>query len=137
MPHRSLASGLVAFALVSTALPVLAAGHRQKSSSWWGDPAVPAPNHVEMTMEGIQPDLTVSGNISFVLTCTVSSQGVRQVCPEEVLTSAPGGSDSNRNASDGGAELRKFRLGMVAEQAATVKPHATMAMTRLMIGPHH
>src|SRR5438309_6347633 len=69
MPHRSLASGLVAFALVSTALPVLAAGHRQKSSSWWGDPAVPAPNHVEMTMDGIEPDATVSGIISFTLTC--------------------------------------------------------------------
>jgi hypothetical protein len=49
------------------------------------------------------------------------------------LTSAPGGSDSNRNASVGGDELRKFRLGIDAEHAATVKPHATTAMTRLMI----
>jgi hypothetical protein len=71
MPLRSLASGLVALALVSTALPVFAAGYRQKSSSWWGDPAAPAPNHVEMTVEGVQPDITVSGNISFVLTCTL------------------------------------------------------------------
>jgi hypothetical protein len=58
---------------------------------------------------------------------------VRQVCPEEVLTSAPGGSDSNRKASVGGDELRKFRLGIDAEHAATVRPHATTAMTRLMI----
>jgi len=71
MPHRSVASGLIFLALVSIALPVLAAGHKQKSSSWWGDPAVPAPNHVEMTIEGVQPDITVSGNISFVLTCTL------------------------------------------------------------------
>ena len=71
MPHRSVASGLIVLALVSIALPVLAAGHKQKSSSWWGDPAVPPPNHVEMTVEGVQPDITVSGNISFVLTCTL------------------------------------------------------------------
>ena len=71
MPHRSVASGLIVLALVSIALPVLAAGHKQKSSSWWGDPAVPPPNHVEMTIEGVQPDITVSGNISFVLTCTL------------------------------------------------------------------
>ena len=71
MSHRSLASGLTALALASTALPALAAGYTQKSASWWGDPAVPAPNHVEMTVQGVQPDLTVSGNISFVLTCTL------------------------------------------------------------------
>jgi hypothetical protein len=71
MPHCSVASGLIVLALVSIALPVLAAGHKQKSSSWWGDPAVPAPNHVEMTIESVQPDITVSGNISFVLTCTL------------------------------------------------------------------
>jgi hypothetical protein len=29
--------------------------------------------------------------------------------------------------------LRKSRLGIDAEHAATLKPHATMAMTRLMI----
>jgi hypothetical protein len=57
---------------------------------------------------------------------------VRQVCPEEVLTSAPGGSDSNRKTSVGGDELRKFS-GIDAEHAATVMPHATTAMTRLMI----
>jgi hypothetical protein len=66
-------------------------------------------------------------------TWTVSSHGVRQACPTEVLTSAPGGSDSNRNAAVGGDELRKFKLGIDAEHAATVKPHATTAMTRLMI----
>ena len=50
---------------------------------------------------------------------------MRQVCPEEVLTSAAGGSDSNRKSSVGGDELRK-------EHAATAKPHATKAMARLM-----
>jgi hypothetical protein len=40
---------------------------------------------------------------------------------------------SNRNASLGGDELRKFRLGIDAEHAATVKPHATRAITRLMM----
>jgi hypothetical protein len=58
---------------------------------------------------------------------------VRQVCPKEVFTSAPGGSDSNRKASLGGDELRKFKLGIDAEHAATVKPHAKTAMTRLMM----
>src|ERR1700730_7608715 len=45
----------------------------------------------------------------------VSSQGVRQLCPEGVFTSAPAGSDS--------------------KQAATVNPHAMTAMTRLIITP--
>ena len=71
MSHRSLASGLAALAFLSTAFSGLAAGYSQKSSSWWGDPAVPAPNHVEMTVDGVQPDLTVSGTISFTLTCTL------------------------------------------------------------------
>jgi hypothetical protein len=65
----------------------------------------------------------------------VSSQGVWQVCPEEVFTSAPAGSDSNRTAAVEGDEFRKFRLGIDAEHAATVKPHAMTAMTRLMITP--
>jgi hypothetical protein len=60
----------------------------------------------------------------------VSSHGVLHVCPE-ALTSAPGGSDSNRNAAVGGDDLRKSRLG-IAEHAATVKPHATTARTLLM-----
>ncbi len=67
--NRLFAAHLVAFVLVSTALPVLAAGYTQKASSWWGDPAVPAPNHVEMTIDGVQPDATVNGTISFTLTC--------------------------------------------------------------------
>jgi hypothetical protein len=65
----------------------------------------------------------------------VSSQGVRQLCPEGVFTSAPAGSDSNRTAAVGGDEFRKFRLGTDAEQAATVNPHAMTAMTRLIITP--
>ena len=65
----------------------------------------------------------------------MSSQGVWQVCPEEVFTSAPAGSDSNRTAAVEGDDFRKFRLGIDAEHAATVKPHAMTAMTRLMITP--
>jgi hypothetical protein len=71
MTHRSVPSGLVALALTATSLPAFAAGYTQKSSSWWGDPAVPAPNHVSMTIDGVVPDATVSGNISFTLTCTL------------------------------------------------------------------
>jgi hypothetical protein len=48
---------------------VLAAGYTQKSSTWWGDPAVPAPNHVVMLIDGVQPDATVSGTLSFTMTC--------------------------------------------------------------------
>ena len=69
--NRPLAAHLVAFVLVSTALPVLAAGYTQKASNWWGDPAVPAPNHVEMTIDGVQPDVTVNETISFTLTCNL------------------------------------------------------------------
>jgi hypothetical protein len=63
--------------------------------------------------------------------CTSSSQGVRQLLPSDVLASAPGGFDSIRSACVGGEEL-----GLTAdeEHAASVKPHATTVMTRLMIG---
>jgi hypothetical protein len=57
-------------------------------------------------------------------------------CPKEVLTSAPGGSDSNRNASVAGDGLRKLRLGVDAEQATRAKPHATTAMARMTTAPH-
>src|SRR4029453_16494787 len=67
---------------------------------------------------------------------TVSSHGVRQVWPWVVLASAPGGSDSIRKVSVAGADLKKSRLGIDAEHAARVKPHATKAMTRLIVGPH-
>jgi hypothetical protein len=59
------------------------------------------------------------------------------------LTSAPGGFDSNRTSvrtetvpvvSDGD-EPKKFKLGIGAEHAATVKPHAITAMTRLISDP--
>jgi hypothetical protein len=71
------------------------------------------------------------------LTWMVSSHGVRHVCPD-ALTSAAGGSDSNRNAAVGGDDLRKSRLG-IAEHEAKVKPHVTTAMTLLMtlIPPIH
>src|SRR5262249_56592761 len=65
---------------------------------------------------------------------TESLQGVRQLSPNEVFASAPGGSDSMANVSGCGVDLRKSRLGIVAEHAASMKPHATTAMTRLMIG---
>src|SRR3989449_4564701 len=66
---RRLTARAIAVALALIAVPALAAGYSQKSSSWWGDPAVPAPNHVEMTIDGVQPDATVNGTISFTLTC--------------------------------------------------------------------
>jgi hypothetical protein len=33
--------------------------------------------------------------------------------------------------------LKKFKLGIDAEHAATVKPHAITAMTRLISNTHH
>jgi hypothetical protein len=48
------------------------------------------------------------------------------------LTSAPVGTDSNRNAAFGDDDLRKSRLGIDAEHAATVKPQAITAMTFLI-----
>jgi len=41
------------------------------------------------------------------------------------------------SASGCGVDFRKSRLGIVAEHAASMKPHAMTAMTRLMIGSHH
>jgi hypothetical protein len=74
---------------------------------------------------------------------TTTSQGVRQLWPWDVFASAPGGSDSIRSASDVGDGLRKLMLGMLGmlgiqeEHAASEKPHAMTAMTRLIIGSHH
>jgi hypothetical protein len=59
-------------------------------------------------------------------TSSLSSHGVRQVCPE-TLTSAPGGTDSNRNAVVAGDDLRKSRAD--PEHAANVNPHTTNPMT--------
>ena len=39
------------------------------SSTWWGDVANPAPNHVEAVVEGLTPDATVSGSLTLTLTC--------------------------------------------------------------------
>ena len=66
---------------------------------------------------------------------TVSSQGVRQLWPSVVRASAPGGSDSIRNVSLAGADLKNSRLGIDIAQPATVRPHATTAITRLMVVP--
>src|SRR6266511_5674650 len=66
---------------------------------------------------------------------TESWQGVRQLWPKEVFASAPGGSDAMASVSDCGADLRKSRLGIVAEHAASIRPQATTAITRLMIPP--
>jgi len=56
------------------------------------------------------------------------------------LTSAPGGFDSNRTVfvwtvSVDGDELKEFEVGIDAEHAATVKPHAITAMARLICDP--
>src|SRR5262245_42961307 len=66
---------------------------------------------------------------------TRSWQGVRQLWPNEVFASAPGGSDSMASVSACGADFMKsrLRLGIVAEHAASMKPHAVTAMTLLMI----
>src|SRR5262249_27068032 len=66
---------------------------------------------------------------------TESWHGVRQLCPSEVFASAPDGSESMASVSDCGVDLRKSRLGIVAEHAATIRPQATTAITRLMIPP--
>lgn len=60
-------------------LPALATGYSQKAASWWGDPAVPAPNHVEMVIDGIQPDATVSGTLSFTMTCSLPAPTTMKV----------------------------------------------------------
>jgi hypothetical protein len=59
-------------------------------------------------------------------TSSLSSHGVRQVCPE-TLTSAPGGTDSNRKAAVAGDDLRKSKDD--PEHAANVNPHATTPIT--------
>ena len=60
------------------------------------------------------------------------------------MTSAPGGFDSNRTSvrtetvsvvSVDGDEPKKFKLGIDAEHAARVKPHAITAITRLISDP--
>jgi hypothetical protein len=55
-------------------------------------------------------------------TSSLSSHGVRQVCPE-TLTWAPDGTDSNRNVVVAGDDLRKSRAD--PEHAANVNPHTT------------
>jgi hypothetical protein len=61
----------------------------------------------------------------------LSIHGLRQLCPIEVLASAPGGPDSIRSTSVGGADLRKFQLGS-DEHVPRVKPHAMTATSRLI-----
>ncbi len=78
-------------------------------------------------------------------------QGVRQLSPEDAVASAPGGSVSilrvifcgqNKDfilKSKSGMLGRLGTLGMsgihVELHAETLRPHATMAMTRFMIVP--
>lgn len=76
------------------------------------------------------------------LASTASAQGVRQLAPVEARTSAPGGSLSTFKVNCptlAGDEPIQSMLGMLGIQedahADSVKPHATMAMTRLMILP--
>src|SRR5215471_4780618 len=67
-----------------------------------------------------------------------SVQGVRQVAPVTVRASAPGGSDSMRTCSVGGAGLNAdmsrlgIQLGVHDEQPDINKPHAATATTRPM-----
>jgi hypothetical protein len=64
---------------------------------------------------------------------------VRQVWPVEVLTSAPGGSDSNSSVDVAGVELKLGKLGISKlgseppEQAARAKLEATIIRTRCMM----
>ena len=75
--------------------------------------------------------MTVSG----VLTGGASAQGVRQVCPVEVLASAPGGSDSKRTVSMIGAGFKasRFIQSGVDEQAARASAPLAIIMTRYII----
>jgi hypothetical protein len=61
---------------------------------------------------------------------------VRQVCPE-TLTSAPDGTDSNRNAVVAGDDLRKSGVLRKSEadpeHAANVNPHTTTPITLLIM----
>src|SRR5262249_14610997 len=66
---------------------------------------------------------------------TVSSHGVRQLWPWEVRASAPGGSDSTRKTSVAAPGLNMSRLGIDIEHAASARPHAATAITRLMVSP--
>lgn len=64
-----------------------------------------------------------------------SSQGVRQVCPLDVLASAPEGLVSNRTVSvigDGFNPSILIQSG-VEEHAATASAPLTITMTRYMI----
>ena len=76
---RRFTARVIAVALALIAVPALAAGYTQKSSTWWGDPAVPAPNHIDVTLDGVQPDATVSGNLSFTMTCALPQPSTLRV----------------------------------------------------------
>jgi len=75
--------------------------------------------------------VTASGT----LTGNASSQGVRQVCPLDVLASAPGGTDSNRTVSiiGDGFNASRFIQSGVDEHAARASAPLTITMTRYMI----
>jgi hypothetical protein len=68
----------------------------------------------------------------------VNEQGVWQLCPSDVLASAPAGSDSNCIAVATGADFMNsgvsscIQLGML-EHAARLKPQAAIATTRFMV----
>jgi hypothetical protein len=67
---------------------------------------------------------------------TESAQGVRQDWPVDVLTSAPGGSDSNSTVAAGAVnpKLGISKLGSEKlEQAASAKLDAVMTRTRRMM----
>lgn len=64
---------------------------------------------------------------------SASAQGVRQVCPLEILASAPGGSDSNCTLSIDGSDL-KISFIELDEHAARASAPPMMAITRYIIG---
>jgi hypothetical protein len=61
---------------------------------------------------------------------TARAQGVLQVCPPEVFTSAPAGSDSNCRGTVG---VAVFNISPDDEHAASANPHAAIA-SNLCIG---
>src|ERR1700674_337983 len=77
------------------------------------------------------------------VTVTLSRHGVRQVAPLDARASAPGGSDSTASDADCAPD-EPPKLGMLGsstlgihddEHPVRKKPHATTAMTRLMLVP--
>lgn len=64
------------FALLAASLATATAASAQtrisqKSGAWWGNIPTPTINQLWMQVDGVAPDATVSGNVSFNLTCSL------------------------------------------------------------------